>query len=151
MAVAAESAVRAWLNDPKTGLTDGAGGGPVSRGAYLRTQRSPADGAYVVLSRTPPGEEPPQTAEVLPGMDLARFTFHVYAGTEEATEAGAVALAARLSVLTGIPEQCGETSVRILAHDQLSGPTFLPPAPDTGEAYCFEVTVALLLADYANP
>jgi hypothetical protein len=143
---AAESAVRAWLNDPATGLTDGNGGGPMSRGAYLRSQRSPADGAYTVLATTPALEGGP--AEPAPELQLSRFTFRVFAGTEESAETAAAALATVVASLTGRPVPCADTGVWILAHDQLTGPAFAQAGPDSGEEFCFVVTCQLLLAAY---
>jgi hypothetical protein len=147
--VQAEAAIRAWINT-NPALVDPAGDDddrPLARGAYLRSQRSPADGPYVVLARTPPGGgEPGGVAEPAPELDQARFTFQVYAGTELAAEHGAVALLTALQALTGDPAPAGSTGVVILAHGLLTGPTFIP-AP-ASEQYCFMVTADLLLADY---
>jgi hypothetical protein len=145
--LAAEAAIRAWINDPATGLLDGQGGGPLARGAYLRSQRSPADGAYCVLATTW-GEEGP-VAEPSPALALTRVVFRVYAGTEEAAERAAAALAGAIAGLTGAPRRCGQTSTWIRGHDQMTGPIFVPAGADSGEQFCFQVSCQLLLADYA--
>jgi hypothetical protein len=142
--IAVEGAVRAWLNDPATGLTDGEGGGPLPRGAYLRSQRSPADGAYCVLA-TSWGEEGP-VAEPAPALQMTRVTFRVFAGTEEYAEQAATALASAVAALTGVPVRCGDTGTWIRGHDQLTGPLFVPAGPDAGEQFCFQVSAQLLLA-----
>jgi hypothetical protein len=144
--LAAEEAVRAWLNDPATGLLDGTGGGVMARGAYLRSQRSPADGAYCVLATSWGGEA--GVAEPTPALQLTRVTFRVFAGTEEAAERAAAALATAVAGLTGVPVRCGQTSTWLRGHDLLTGPLFVPAGPDAGEEFCFQVTAQLLLADY---
>jgi hypothetical protein len=150
--LAAEGAIRAWVNanralvpaadDPRPDDW------PISRGAYLRSQRSPADGAYVVLVTTW-GEEGP-VAEPTSALALTRVTFRCFAGTEEAAEQAASALAKALASLSGVPARCGDTSTWIRGHDQLTGPMFVPAGPDAGEEFCFQVSVQLLLADYTT-
>jgi hypothetical protein len=152
MPVEAEAAVRAWIN-ANTALVDPDGNDderPLARGAYLRSQRSPADGPYVVLARTPPGGGEAPVAEPAPELDVARFTFQVYAGTEDAAEHGAVALLKALGGLTGNPVPAGGTGIWILTHGLITGPTFIPAPASSGEQYCFMVTADLLLADYGT-
>jgi hypothetical protein len=79
---------------------------------------------------------------------LSRFTFQVFACTEEAAEDAAAALASAVAGLTGVPTRCAGTGVWILAHDQLTGPAFIQAGPDAGEHFCFAVTCQLLLAAY---
>lgn len=144
--LAAEAAVRAWLNDPKTGLNDGHGGGPLARGVYLRSQRSPADGAYAILAVA--GSPEPGIAEQSDVLALTRVTCRIFAGTEEMAEESAAAVTRAFGALTGVPAPCADTSIWILSHDQLSGPTYVQAGPDAGEQYCFQVSCQLLLAAY---
>lgn len=154
--LAAEAAIREWVNgrpdligDPEQ--ADGDGAGPVGRGAYLRTQRSPADGAYLVISRALPGGSEAGVAEPSPSLGTARIIAQAYAGTEEAAEQAAAAYANAVAGCTGDPQPCGTTGLWILSHDQLAGPAFIPAGPTTGEEYCFQVTAEFLLADYGQP
>ena len=67
--LAAEDAIRVWVNTtpalvPQNGDPDSPA--PIARGAYLRTQRSPADGAYLVISRASPGGNEAGVAEPSP-------------------------------------------------------------------------------------
>ena len=145
--LAAETAVREWVNAnrqlvPPHDAPD-PDRYPLARGAYLRSQRSPADGAYLVLATV--GGAEPDVAEPGGALMLTRVTFRVFAGTEEAAEQAAAAVATALAALTGVPVRCGGTGVWILAHDQLAGPLFVPAGADAGEQYCFQVTCQLLL------
>ena len=104
--LAAEAAIREWVNAdpglvPQNGDPDS--GAPICRGAYLRTQRSPADGAYLVISRALPGGNEAGVAEVTPALGLARITAQAYAGTEEAAEEAAAAYARAVAACTGVP------------------------------------------------
>ena len=125
--LAAEDAIRAWVNGnpalvPQDGDPDSAA--PIARGAYLRTQRSPADGSYLVISRAlPGGNEAPGVAEVSPDLGTARIIAQAYAGTEEAAEASAAAYARQVAACTGVPVPCGGTGVCG------SSPTTSSPAP----------------------
>ena len=150
--VPAEAAVREWINENRALVPPHndphPDRWPLSRGAYLRSQRSPADGAYVVLATTYGAEAP--VAEPSGDLQLTRLTFRVYAGTEEHAERAAAALATILAALAGLVP-CGQSGTWILGHDQLTGPLFVPAGPDAGEQFCFQVTCQLLLADYATP
>ena len=142
MSIAAEAAVRAWINDlPITGE-----GNPLSRGAYLREQRSPADGAYAVIARQPEGV----TYRVAEdgAVCTARIQCLVYAGTEESSEAAAAALMTEIERLTGCPEPCGP-GVRVLVTDNRSGPFQIPAGPDTGEQFAFQVNADFVLTSTA--
>jgi hypothetical protein len=153
--IAAESAIRAWVNADRSMVpppgAENPDAWPVSRGAYLRTQRSPADGAYVVISRALPGGSEAAVAEPAEELGTARIITQAYAGTEEAAEIAATAYANAVTRLTGVPAPCGDTGIRILSHAQLAGPAFIPAAPTTGEQFCFQVTAEFLLADYGTP
>jgi hypothetical protein len=151
--LAAETAVRAWVNGnrdlvPPHDAVD-PDGWPISRGAYLRSQRSPADGAYVVLATTGATEAP--VAEPAPALMVSRLLFRCYAGTEESAEQAAAALAKAVETLTGRPVRCGDTDTWIRGHDQLTGPLFVPAGPDSGEQFCFQVSCQLLLVNVPAP
>ena len=98
MAVAAETAIRAWIM-ARPGLTGK--NGPLKMGAFLngRQPRSPAHGAYALLLREP-GTSRDMTAEP-GGPSVARITCHVYAGTIEAAETAATALCNAFQDLAG--------------------------------------------------
>lgn len=139
MSSSAQVAIRAWLNArPIVG-----DGQLLARGAYLREQRSPADGAYAVLTRTV--EQPGGVVAEDGLVSMARLSVAVYAGTEEAAEAAAVAVRNEFEKLTGCPEPCGTTGVTVLAAANHLGPMFLPVAADSGEIYAFQVTADFVL------
>jgi hypothetical protein len=134
MATAAESAIRAWIN-ARPGLTGD--GNPLSRGAFLngRQPRSPAHGAYALLLREP-GTNAAMTAEP-GGPSVARITAHVYAGTIEASELAATALANAFASLSGAPEPCGTTGVIVLAAGNFAEPGYVPMPGEGGEQHLF--------------
>lgn len=143
MAVVGQAAVRDWVN----GRADLVGAGnPLDAGAYTREQRSPAYGAYVVVTRNSEGttsivEEP------APEIGVARIQFLVYAGTEVAAENAAVMLRKAVEGLQGAREACGSSGVTVLAADNWVGPLFVPHVGDTGEEYCFQVNADFVLAE----
>jgi hypothetical protein len=135
MSTAAEENVRAWVNArPIVG-----DGQPLARGAYLREQRSPADGAYVIVQRNPEGVNASGFAED-DSVSVARMQFQVFAGSEAAAESGAAALMSEIQTLTGCPEPCGEALV--LVTDNRNGPFAVP---GTAEAYCFQLGADFVL------
>lgn len=139
MSSAAEVAIRSWLNArPIVGE-----GSPLARGAYLREQRSPADGAYAVLTRT--AEQPGGVVAEDGLVSKARLIASVYAGTEDAAEAAAVAVRNEFEKLTGCPEPCGTTGVTVYVAANHTGPVLVPVAADSGEIYCFQVTADFVL------
>lgn len=140
MAVAAQDAIRAWINNRADLVGEG---NPLSRGAYVREQRSPADGAYVVLQRQSEGTTN-VTAEP-GGPSIARMQSLCYAGTQLAAENAAVALRKAYESLSGCPEMCGTTGVRVLVSDNWLGPFEIPPPPDQGEIYAFQVNADFVL------
>jgi hypothetical protein len=142
MGVAAEQAVRAWINSKKGTLTGQ--GRPLSNGAFLLEQRSPATGAYARIIRTPGGASANLVAE--PGAPTAaRVTALVYHPVQEQAEAAAVALAEAWDGLQGAPEACGDTGVVVLATDNLAWPVDVPQPPDSGEPYCLQVSADFVL------
>jgi hypothetical protein len=143
VSVAAQAAIRAWINGRADLVGDGL---PLARGAYLREQRSPADGGYAVISRTSEGVTS-IVAEPAPVLAVARIQCLVYAGTEEASEAAAAALRSAFETLEGNPEPCGGTGVTVLTADNHIGPLFVPHAGDTGEIYSFQVNADFVLRD----
>jgi len=138
MAVAAEAAVRAWIN-ARPGLVGE--GNPLSRGAYLRHQRSPEGGAYAVISRNSEGVGS-LVAEQSP-VATARIQCLVYAYPEQAAETAAAALLNAFESLTGCPEPCGDTGVTVLVASNFVGPFFIFQ-PDS-EQYQFQVDADLVL------
>jgi hypothetical protein len=148
----AEEAIRAWVNSnpalvPQNGDPDS--GLPISRGAYLRSQRSPADGPYLVIERAMPGgAEPPGVCEPAPELGTARIIARTYAGTEQASEAAATAYYNAVASAVGDPQPCGDTGTWVLSHDSLAGPAFISQGPTGGENYCFQVVAEFLLATY---
>ena len=143
MAVAAEVAVREWINS-KTDLVGM--GNPLALGAFLIEQASPADGAYAVIARSSEGVTR-VVSEPAPGVGVARMQCLVYAGTEEASEPAAAALRRAFESLSGCPEPCGDTGVWALVTENLIGPIFVPHQGDTGEIYAFQVDADFLLRD----
>jgi hypothetical protein len=151
--IPAEAAIRAWVNanhdlmDPRGDDDDR----PIARGAYLRSQRSPADGPYLVLSRDLPGGEEAPVAEPSPDLGIARIVAQAFAGTELAAETAAVAYFNAVTTCTGRPQPCGGTGIVILGYSGLSGPASVAFGPDSGEMFGFQVVADFLLADYGNP
>jgi hypothetical protein len=143
VAVAAETAIRAWIN-ARADLT--AAGGPLALGAYLngRQPRSPAAGAYALLIREPGQSSVGVVAEAI-DPSTARITAHVYAGTIEAAEAGATALANAWQTLGGSPEPCGGTGVTVLVAGNFSDPSYVPMPATGGEQHCFSTSADFLL------
>lgn len=115
-AVAAVTAVRAWLN----GRDDLVGeGNAFPLGAHRALLRSPGQGAYVLLSRV--GGGPGLTAE--DGVDRARISASVYAGTDEAAENAATAYRNAVEGLSGAPAPMG--TAQCLVADNISGPLLI--------------------------
>lgn len=139
MAVAVEAAIRAWINS----RTDLVGeGNPLSGGAYLQSQRSPASGGYCVLIREM-GTDPDLTAEP-GGPQRARITAHIFAGTEEASELAAQALLAAWQDLSGTPQPAGDTGAVILAAADFSAPGYVPMPAEGGELHEFQTSAAFI-------
>lgn len=137
--IAAEQAVRAWTN-AKPSLVGA--GNPLSGGAYLLQQRSPATGAYAVISRIAGG------ASMVAEDDnpcTARISATVYHPDQVTAETAAAALASVWNDLNGCPEPCGTTGVTALVTDNQTGPVFVPTPPDSGEPYCFQVAADFVL------
>jgi hypothetical protein len=137
--VDASTAIRAWIMsrpDLKA---------PLPRGAFLlgKQPRSPAHGAYALLSREA-GMDPGVVAEDS-NPYRTRLTAHVYAGTIEAAEHAAGALADAWLTLNGCPEPCGSTGVKILVADNVSGPGYVPMPGSGGEQHMFTVSATFVL------
>ncbi len=137
--MSAEAAVRAWVNDPARGLVGE--GNPLVLGAYLVDQRSPAAGAYTVVSRNAEGVSG-VVAEDDGAVTVARMQFMVYAGTIEAAGNAAAALRREIDTLTGLRQRCGDSGVTVLVADNRNGPFYVP---GTAEPYCFQVGADFLL------
>jgi hypothetical protein len=142
MSMAATDAIRAWINTRRDLTGEG---NPLTLGAYLTQQRSPAAGAYAVLARQETGLAA-LTAEPSPALAVARLHAMVYAGTETAAETAAAALRTAFEELTGCPEPCGDTGVLVLVADNHTGPLFVPMPGEGGEQYCFQVGADFVLA-----
>jgi hypothetical protein len=142
MAAAAETAIRAWVN-ARHSLTGP--GKPLTRGAYLqgRQPRSPADGAYALLYSMPGARGDVVAEDSNPS--VSRISAMVYAGTIEAAEAAAVALAEAWNDLNGRPEPCGATGVWVLVSDNLSNPAYIAMPGSGGEQHCFQVSADFML------
>ena len=141
MSVPAEAAIRAWINAPATGLSGN--GAPISNGAFSRRARSPASGSYAVVQRMSIASR--AVAEEDGAIDQARLSVMIYAGTQEAAEAGAAAYATAVQRLSGKPVPAGDTGVIILVSDNLSGPQDVPMPEGGGEQFAFEVAADFLL------
>lgn len=142
MAVAAETAIRAWIN-ARHDLTGK--GKPLTHGAHLYGEafRSPASGAYALLVKEP-GVAGTVVAE---GRDpsVARVTAHVYAGTIQAASAAAAAVANAFQSLQGAPEPCGATGVRVLVADNFTEPGYVPMPASGGELHMFTTSADFML------
>ncbi len=139
MAVDATTAIRAWI------MTRPDLKGPLPRGAFLsgRQPRSPAHGAYALLTREQ-GVDPGVVSEENNPYKV-RVTAHCYAGTIEAAETAAGALADALGDLSGCPEPCGATGVKILVADNVAGPGYVPMPGSGGEQHMFSVAATFIL------
>jgi hypothetical protein len=141
VAVAAEAAIRAWINSHPA-LTGK--GRPLPRGCFEgREIRSPAHGAYALLYRDP-GVTGQVCAEDA-GPSRCRVTAHVFAGRVDVAETAAVALANAWAELTGSPQPCGETGVLVLVADNVADPGFVPPQAAGGEVYEFTTGADFIL------
>jgi hypothetical protein len=142
VAVAAATAIRAWVN-ARSGLTGP--GNPLASGAYLDGEaiRSPASGAYALLVREP-GTNAAVVAEDT-AVAVARITAHVKAGTIQAAEAGAVALCNAFQTLTGCPEPCGATGVTVLAAANFAEPGYVAVPSAGGEQFEFTTGADFIL------
>ena len=143
MAVAAEVAVREWIN-ARPGLTGKSN--PLSRGAFLagRQPRSPAHGAYALITRDPAA----RTSDVVcedNNPSVARLTAHVFAGTIEAAETAAVALANAFQDLNGRPEPCGSTGITVMVADNFSDPSYIVMPGTGGEQHAFSTSADFML------
>lgn len=141
MAIAAQEVIRAWVNSNPDLVGAPPGTGPLARGAYLWEQASPAEGAYARLQRMTLAPALP-AAEPGP-FDVARISALIYGGKQSSAELAAAAYATAVRDLAGLPVRVPETRVSILVAAGLTGPSYVPQPPDTGELYCFQV-----LADF---
>lgn len=139
--IAAEPAVRAWINSKATLVGIGQ---PLSNGAFLREQKSPASGCYAVIAQGPTSPGP--VAEPSPNLSQHTIGAMIYGGTQDTALAAATAYASAVEQLLGCPEACGSTGVKVLAAMNVTGPAAQPWAPDTGEQFAYLVTAQFLLA-----
>lgn len=115
MAVDAEGAVRDWINTQTTALVGV--GNPLQLGAFLDRLRSPAKGAYALISRV--GGSRSLTAER--PFDLAMISASIYGTTKKDACDAAVAYVNALEALDGHRTPMGETVV-CQAVDNIFGP-----------------------------
>jgi hypothetical protein len=142
MAVAAETAIAAWIN-ARHELTGK--GNPLPHGAHLYGQpfRSPASGAYALLIKEP-GVAGGVVAEDS-NPSIARVTAHCYAGTIQAASAAATALCNAFQDLNGCPEPCGATGIRVLVADDFTEPGYVPMPASGGELHMFTTSANFML------
>jgi hypothetical protein len=144
MTVAAETAVRAWVNSrPDLVGTQGAPG-PLGHGAYLIGQVFPSGGAFAVISRQQ-GTPQQMTAEDDGSIDCAQVVAEIFGGTQSAAELAAAAYATAARSLTGSPVVMGDTGITCLVADNVTGPIDVPVPPDQGELYLFHVSADFYL------
>jgi len=142
VSIAAEAAWAAWVNAQPALVGDG---NPLAGGAFLAAQvRSPAFGAYAVGAR----QSQPLPAVVAESgeVDVARISAVIYGGTVDSAEAAATAYANTVLGLTGAPVLMGDSGVRCLASDNLSGPMFVEQPGAGGEEFTFEVAADFVMA-----
>lgn len=129
--VAAVTAVRAWVNAQRGTLVGP--GTPIAQGAFRTQVRSTADGAYLTLSRV--GGTGDLFAES--PADRARISASIFAGTDEAAEAAAVAYANAIEALAGRPAAMGDA--RCLVADNITGPLLVDNHDNDREQYHYVV------------
>jgi hypothetical protein len=140
--IAAEDAVRAWINST-SGLAGE--GRPLSNGAFTRAQRSPTSGQYAVVAQTAGSDGP--VAEPI-DVILATIAAVVYGGTQATASAAASAYRDAVMDLSGCPVACGDTGVKIMVADNVLGPAAVPTPADSGEAYAYQVSAQFLLGEF---
>lgn len=121
--VDAEGILRTYLN----GLTTLVGNGQeFLLGFFLRRPRSPYKGAYGLISRVGGSDAWNEAAA-----DQPRISVSIFAPTKQAALIGAVAYANTLRTLAAAPPTV--TGVRIMAADNITGPTYIPAGGTTAE------------------
>lgn len=137
--VTATAAVLAWVN-AHPALTGA--GNPLDQGAFRTQVRSPSRGAYLWLTRLDGADA--LIAEE--GVDQARIAGVVFAATDEAAEAAAVAYANALSALSGQHTPMGDDGVVCLVVDDITGPQLIDDAAGAGgELYAYQVDADFFL------
>jgi hypothetical protein len=142
MTVAAEKAICAWVNgnEALTGTPDAPG--PLAMGAFTIEQRSPAgSGAYALIIR----QQSPEQALIAEGngIDRALILAQIRGGTRAVAEAAAAAYATAVLGLGGERAVMGD--VTCLIADNVTGPQDVPPPPDQGELFLFQVSADFYL------
>lgn len=141
MSVAAELAIAQWINlRPIVGE-----GNALSLGAFTIQQRSPEGGTYAVLHRTTTGFAAPVAEGNDPSM--AHIDCAVYSGLQSTAEIAAAALRSEFEKLTGCPEWCGDTGVKVLVAENFSGPNHVDPPAEGGEEFCYLVSADFMLTE----
>ena len=144
MTVAAETAVRAWINSRSDLVGQPPGNpGPLGHGAYLIGQTFPSGGAFAVVSRQPAAEQ--QFIAEDSTVDAAQVLAQIFGGTQQAAELAAAAYASAVRTLTGSPEPMGDSGITCLIADNVTGPLDVAVPPDQGELYAFHVTADFYL------
>jgi hypothetical protein len=134
--VPAVTIVLAWLNGIET-LTGP--GRPIELGAFREHPRSPARGAYILLSRI--GRAGDLIAEET--LDSPRISASIYAGTDEAAETAAIAYANTVASLTGIPAAMGDA--QCLVADDIVGPLAVDNHDSEREQYQYLVDASFYM------
>jgi hypothetical protein len=126
--------MRDWINAKQSLVGVG---NPLSGGAYLKAQRSPASGCYAVITRDP---SPSRTLVAEgEGPSLYRISAQVFGGTTDLAEQAATALGNMWQTLNGNPEPLGKGGALVYVSDNPTGPSYVGQPPDAGELYCFTV------------
>ena len=134
--VVAVTIVRDWVNSLDTLVGPGR---PLSRGAFRQLPRSPADGAYTVLSRIGRGGD--LVAEDT--IDSPRISASIYAGTDDAAEIAAVAYANAIDALRGAPALIGDNTC--LVAEDIVGPLLVDNNGSDREQYQYLVDASFLI------
>lgn len=128
MALDAEGIVKNWINtrDDLVGS-----GKPLTRGAFLKRQRSQGAYAYILTVGTPID----LTAETPVGR--ARISATIFGRTKEVSNKAAVAYTSVLESLKGRPEKAGD--YKILVVDNIAGPIPIDDQLTTREEFRYLV------------
>ncbi len=143
MTVAAETAVRAWINARPDLVGTQGNPGPLGHGAYLIGQVFPSGGAFAVVSRQQAPDQ--QLIAEDSAVDCAGVIAEIFGGTQQAAELAAAAYASAVRTLTGQPVAMGDSGITCLVADNVTGPLDVAVPPDQGELYLFHVTADFYL------
>jgi hypothetical protein len=143
MTVAAETAVRAWINSRPDLVGEPGSPGPLGHGAYLIGQVFPSGGGFAIVARQSAAAQ--QMIAEDSAVDAASVLAEIFGSTQQAAELAAAAYASAVRTLTGSPVAMGDTGVTCLVADNVTGPLDVAVPPDQGELYSFHVTADFYL------